>query len=295
MKPLKFWSASILVASALFLSGENNVKGATDDPQKARSESQQQHNTGEKIAPVPEQGRGPVPATYGSGNTYDYKGNFSYGPTYSAPPESRWTVAGNIASIASAVAVAIFTGFLVWLNLQLVGVTDEMKKATESVNRPFLFVADVRCPNGLKLAGGEPEVFYTYEFEIDLRNLGVGPADIFDYSAGAQAMDRDISVQPIVEPQIGYANVLGSRLGDPLIGPNETALARMRAIAMLTVKENDSVRRGEKAIAINGMIRYRGAGPEPYWTQFFWWCFLDAYTSPVNIQRALRADLNAHN
>lgn len=61
--------------------------------------------------------------------TYNYNGNFNFIPPV-RPPESKWAIVGDIASVVSAVLVAFFTGLLFWVNLKLVGVTDEMRRIT---------------------------------------------------------------------------------------------------------------------------------------------------------------------
>lgn len=202
-----------------------------------------------------------------------------------------FTVVAGLATVA----IAIF-------NYQLVGVTNEMKKATAEaaeaaeaalhIDRPFLLVTEVKFIN-LTFDGRADELLCIYEFEVCSRNFGVGPADIVDYIAGAAVHNISIQMQPIVEPQIQYAST-GRRLNDSLVAPNEWAEGRIKEKAILTRADCDAVRNGEARIGIDGIIRYRGASKQVYWTRFFWWCFLDAADNPINIQRALRSDLNDH-
>jgi hypothetical protein len=173
---------------------------------------------------------------------------------------------------------------------------EQNARATEAalhVNRPFLLVTDVKFVD-VNRDGRADELLYIYEFDVCLRNFGVGPADIVDYIAGAAVQNRSIRVQPIVEPRPWYAPT-GLRLSQSLVAPGEWVEGRIKEKAILTRALCDKVRNDEAGIAIDGIIRYRGASKQVYWTRFFWWCFLDAGDNPINIQRALRSDLNDHN
>ena len=103
-----------LIASALLLSavrsasGDLSVKKNTSKVEDTRDEDK---TSGSPVATPINHSAAEQSDTHSSGETYNYNGNFNYTPPPS-PPESDWSIAGEIASVASAVLVAIFTALL---------------------------------------------------------------------------------------------------------------------------------------------------------------------------------------
>jgi hypothetical protein len=303
-------SLLILIAAALLLSGVRSVSaqglGPSQSVTQQRNHGPQQTQANAKKSAPPtrvEQSPASVNSISGQSGPEEVSSNSD-----NNPPELRKVGEWIIASIASMSAqgwsnfvIALATVFLAIFTGQLVCVTRDLHKATEAalhIDRPFLLVTNVQCP-AFSSEGSGNEILYIYEFEVCLRNFGVGPADIVDYIAGAAVRDRRVRgvplLQGIVEPEVAWFAPSGQRLAESLVAPREIANGRIKTRAILSRGHCDAVRNGEKAIGIDGIIRYRGASQQVYWTRFFWWCFLDVSDSPINIQRALRSNLNDHN
>jgi len=302
MKLLKRLSASILIVSALLL-----LIGRNASEQNLGRPSQSLTQQGNNAADEHQTYSGQWTGTWMTNTAHGDSSTKESGEDSNQNPSPLWKIWEWITSISAQgffnFIIAVATGFIACFNWQLVGVTDEMKTAAKAaadaaeaalhINRPFLLVTEVKSIS-LTRDGRGDEILYIYEFEVCLRNFGVGPADIVDYIAGAAVRNVSIPVQPVVEPQVCYAPT-GRRLSESLVAPGETAKGRIKVRATLNRAHCDAVRNGEGRIGIDGIIRYRGASKQMYWTRFFWWCFLDAADSPINIQWAIRIDLNDHN
>jgi len=319
MKRSSTWFALILIASALLLRAAPSVNAQNLGPSQSltqqgnKTAQQAQSNTKTSTSsPRIEQTPSPVNSENGQSGSDKVR---SDGDKDTPRLTEFWKWIGgwltnvsgqaffNLVMTVATVFVAIFTG-------QLVYATRKMQTASEAalhVNRPFLLVTDVKCLRFTR-DGSTNEMLYIYEFDVCLRNFGIGPADIVDYIAVAAARNIPteatfadhpsgsgtvIFLEPGAEPFVYYA-ATGRRLSESLVAPNEWAEGRIKEKATLTRADCDAVRNGKARIGIDGIIRYRGAPKQVYWTRFFWWCFLDAAYNPVNIQRALRSDLNDH-
>src|SRR5580658_8526032 len=112
MKHSSTWFALILIASALLLSavrsasGDPSVKKNTSKVEDTRDENK---TSGSPVATPINHSAAEQSVTHSGGETYNYNFNYTPPPT---PPESYWSIAGEIASVASAVLVAIFTALL---------------------------------------------------------------------------------------------------------------------------------------------------------------------------------------
>src|SRR5208282_6322313 len=271
MKLSSTWFALILIVSALLLSGVSNARPDGNDTPKIQNDGDQHQQNGKAVAPSPEQ----FPTDKSSANsypgTYNYKGTFNYGPKYNGPSESGLAKAAYVASIISAAFLTLFTGLLVLLNRKLVGLTNNLSKATAAaakaaeaalhVNRPFLLITNVKCGEIVRNNDG----YIPYSFTITLRNFGVGPADMVGYSAGGVPYDApDVYGQR--EPQITYtSNDTPLR---ELVSPGDVAENLIPKVRLDLYDDMlRDIQSGKKRIGIDGQIRYRGAAPEQiYWT-----------------------------
>jgi hypothetical protein len=295
MKHSNIWFALILVASALLLSAARSVSADSPSPKPANQPNEgstlSDHQSAQQATPVSTPNFSQSsPDTRSSGNKHDDGGDTATNII------AFFTVVAALATIA----IAKFNKQLVTVTADMTTATAQAAKAAEAalhIDRPFLLVTDVKCIESTR-DGRANEILYIYEFDVCLRNFGVGPADIVDYIAVAAVRSvppPSTILEPIVEPEAPRYAPVGRRLSDSLVAPNEWAERRIKERAILTRADCDAVRNGEARIGIDGIIRYRGASQQVYWTRFFWWCFLDAGDSPINIQRALRSDLNDHN
>jgi hypothetical protein len=187
---------------------------------------------------------------------------------------------------AATVAMAIFNG-------QLVGVTKDMKKATEAaldINRPFLLVTNINLNQPLSY---DVETdFYNFCFRIEIKNFGISPADIIDYIANAEPLDPPKFPDRKDDPSISYGPNEGQQINDSIIRHGETSSFRLLVGTEVNETGYQVLKKDEKRMAIHGRIRYRGASERVFYTFFFWWCFCDS--EPLQFARALTKELNDH-
>lgn len=127
MKPSKTWFALILIASVSLLSAARSVSGEPSSQQHAKKveePSREYVASGDPVTPPVNQSAAEKGNGRSGGETYNYNGNFNYTPP-PIPPDSDWTVAGEIASVASAVLVAVFTALLWHVSRQQKGVDED--------------------------------------------------------------------------------------------------------------------------------------------------------------------------
>jgi hypothetical protein len=141
MKLSNTWFALILIASALLLSA---ARSANDEPssqqhaKKIEEPSREYVASGDPVATPINQSAAEKGNGRSGGETYNYNGNFNYTPPPS-PPESDWAVAGEIASVASAVLVAVFTALLWHVSRQ----QKELMKTAEETSRRSVTIASL--------------------------------------------------------------------------------------------------------------------------------------------------------
>lgn len=193
--------------------------------------------------------------------------------------------------IATAV-MAFATIKIAIFNRQLVGVTDEMKKATAEMakaadaglhlNRPAIVVTSIKALIGIDDVSKIPNTLRGYSPEI--YNIGSGPAEIIDVFSRSWVFDAfDFK-----------AHSLGKKLEEPrgddqeiwkffpldrrefprtFLGAGECFANYQAGFAMI---ENwipgdiEKVESGEKRRAVYGTILYRSSVKE-YLTKFFFW------------------------
>jgi hypothetical protein len=174
------------------------------------------------------------------------------------------------------------------------------------INRPFLLVTKT----GVARIQGQQIVDFTkpppttsttpmdvlknpltsLRFKIELRNFGVGPADIKDYFCEAELFDPPRPQNGLNDPVVVYQDSQCNRLNDSLIAPNETVDDRLVADISFYTADRELIRDDVKRIGIHGRLRYRGAHDFTYVTRFFWWYFPDT----DSCHRAFTEELNSH-
>jgi hypothetical protein len=286
MKPLKFWSMLILIASALLLSAESPSTKPNPSPLG-------KPNEGAGLVQQPAQNY-PLPIVVtGTPDAPEQT------PTPNKSGDGGQGDSNAMIFLTAVMAGATF--FIALFNWQLVGVTDEMKTAAKAaadaaeaalhVDRPFLLVTGVECTDTKFING-----ILTHKFAIHLKNFGVGPADIATYIAGADPLDAPYSFTTgeTKEPALTYVPERGSRLSDSLVGPGDEANDRIKCESILDHQLFALLQDGTKTLGVNGIVTYRGGAPKIYETKFFWWFYIDADGRPVRYVRAARFDLNSH-
>jgi hypothetical protein len=217
-----------------------------------------------------------------------------------------WAAVGQIASIVSGVLVAIFTGALVCTSLKQWHVANdnliETKKAANAardaaaaskasaraadaslhVYRPFLIVESVSMPPNLNSST------LPVSFRINIRNAGIGPADLRQVHMEGQVFPWNGRGEPIpdYETNGGWTpieSILGAGQESTLPG------AFVPRWFDITPDEFREMRAGTKCLGLHGIIYYRGGPEKEYLTRFFWWYLIDgAGTTQPDIVRANR-------
>lgn len=215
----------------------------------------------------------------------------------------------------STVIIAIFTVasglaaiFIAWFNWQLVNVTRDLHQVTEAalhVNRPFLLVTNVvrtgQRTEIVDFATPPTDTSTTaiqvlnnpstsVHFLVELRNFGVGPADIKDYFCEADIYDPPNRQNGMRDPVVIYQDSECNRLNNSLIAPDETVNDRLFGSVFFSSQQRKLIINDARRIAIHGRIRYRGAPDFTYVTHFFWWYFWDT----DSCYRANTEKLNSH-
>lgn len=177
---------------------------------------------------------------------------------------------------------------MAWFNFQLVGVTDEMKratgeaaeaakqsaKATEAalhVNRPFLIVAMPEMKGVFEKV--EDAMRYVPKCVlISVENFGTGPADIIDICAYIVSFDPPTGDRPDTNVQYRIEDRLPPYV--PILGAGKKAEIVRQFFDIGRTSDVLAVLEETKRLGVYGEIRYRGGPPdEIYLTHFFWWYF----------------------
>ena len=105
--------ALVLLASALLSAASTDRQPSSEKQTTQRQTATQRENS--SSTPIPTcvvELREDITGSYGSGETYQYYGNVNYG--LRSTPKTVWENVAEVASIISAIAVAVFTGMLWW-------------------------------------------------------------------------------------------------------------------------------------------------------------------------------------
>jgi hypothetical protein len=304
MKHSNIWFALILIASALLLSAEKNVSAQGLGPSQSlpqhRNSAAQHAETNAKpqpSAPRVEQPQAVTDPVNGQSSPKEVRTD-----RYDDSPCLNRVVVRLGARIANVSALNFFnflvlvaTGLIALFNGQLVGVTNEMRKAAEAaldVNRPFLLVTNVSVEirHSDFVSNADIQIRHTFFVNVALKNFGVSPADIIDYTAAAEPLDPprrpDFKDPPVWYGPLEYLN-------EPIIGPGEPVPDRIHTGNGFTDREYQMLAMHEKKIAIYGRIHYRGASQKVFETRFYWWCTL-LDPNPPQVQRCFTKKWNDH-
>jgi hypothetical protein len=189
---LKLLSASILIAFALLLcTGRNAISepGGKRNISKAERDDRQLAASGSPIAAPVHQRSQKQTDSHTSSETNNYSGTFK-SDAQANPPEGFWRTAGDIATVVSAIFVAVFTGLLWHVSKQqkrLAGKTEETTRRSVEVarlayvaNSPSVFADDFVLKNFTTTERLPDDttglIFMVANFK--LRNVGKGPAVI---------------------------------------------------------------------------------------------------------------------
>jgi hypothetical protein len=256
MKLSNTWFALILIASALLLSGARNVtaEGPSEPDQRSQTETPAQDHDA-LASPSPTIINQPAPQpTPNAGATYIYNQYKQSSPLGDLPTwleaiatillvifagrqmqfVSRSTTATeNAANAASENAkaakdAAVATERYVEMTAQMVEATKQSAKATEAalhINRPFLLVTRI-LNDDVFHDGSTDTVWHNYYFRLELRNFGVGPADIVDFIAKAEPLNSSAD-QARRDPAVWYGPNEGDQINDSLIAPSEITSERI--------------------------------------------------------------------
>jgi hypothetical protein len=269
----KLLSTSILIASVLLLSAVKNAHPSpSPQPIAKPSEHRQftQNQPHEHPTPIGTPNLFHAPDAAGASN---------------AEQDHSYDTSTKVIAASAAIS-AIAALLLVWFNCQLVGVTKDLQKASEAaldVNRPFLLVTNIAS----KVSHSDPnyesdlpalEYVHHFYFDVAIKNFGVSPADILDYTSTAEPLDPP-KAPNYIDPPVCYPKT--SQLNDSIIGPGEPVSDRIKATWSSTEQEYKSLC-GEKnqRIAVYGRIRYRGASEKTFETFYYWWCYLTDPAKP---------------
>ncbi len=198
---------------------------------------------------------------------------------------------------------AVATGLIAWFNWQLVGVTDEMKKATAkaaeaaehavSLDRPFLYTSQPDLMDRVHARSDKREIGAVVSF----RNWGRNPAFIGEIRARlgivnyldkikgkAQTFNfperltftEDETLLPI-QDRVIEAGQRSSNYVVPLhtqnISPNDDDIGYTVAMRILSGEVYDPAvdpfPNGIR-IELRGVVHYRDPAQSPYWTEFHW-------------------------
>lgn len=197
----------------------------------------------------------------------------------------------NYLVVIATVTMAIATVLMAIFNCQLVTVTKDMTRATRDMakaaeaalhtNRPFLLIVDISPekddppfqPSIPSMDFPAPETEHVLTFNITLRNYGNSPADITGYFSEARLFL--LTSGAMQSPEVAYNRVEDGRLNDSSIAPGESRQDCIPATISLTPTEYGRMRVDKERIGIHGIVRYRGAPEQEYWSQFFWWYSAD--------------------
>jgi hypothetical protein len=291
MKPSSTWFALILIASALLVSATKSASGEQSGKQNT-SKVEGYSGEGRSTDPIATRINQPTAystSTEGGRVTYNYNGDFKYvAPPPS--PESDLKQAGDIASVLSTIAVAFFTGLLWNVSKQQKTLMEDAEEISRrsvetaekslDIYRPFLLVTDIVVEPKQSDYKSEADIQLRHHFyvHVAIKNFGVSPADITDYTVAVEPLDPPKRPN-FIDPSVWYEDV--SQLNDSIISPGERIPDRINTGNSLTDLEYESLLSDKKRLAIYGRIRYRGASQKIFETFFYWWCFL---TDPANPQ-----------
>jgi hypothetical protein len=256
---MRLRKALVLTVSALLLSGAGGeLLNPSPRPTQKPSESTAFSNQQASQQPTPVKTSNPS--------------NAPNSASAAAQEQDQAPDTSTIVIAFSAVVSAIAAALIAWFNWQLVGVTEEMTKATAQsaetaiaaleISRPFLLVIgmSIKFPN-------RPEG-NLYVIHVQVKNFGTGPADVRDYVTEVERMNYPTG---LTDPSAWHPPDDGKRPDDPLIMGGEEPWDRFDGAIMLNPQEFAELKGSRWKLRIEGRIRYKGVGRKEYVTKFYWW------------------------
>lgn len=295
MKHSSTWYTSILITSVLVLSATINVSGEPRSQKHARkveAGDYQNAASGDPVATPINQVSTNKPDAHSGGKAYNYNGTFKC-VSPPAAPEGGWKNIGDIATVASAIAVAFFTGMLWYVSKRQKELMEkaeatsrrsiELARTALKAERPFVFAESLKLittarpvePSlqalfGSKVFGQrEPNVGkLEFGFSYLLKNRGKGVAIVDSirtrFHFARTQWDRPTSQERAQEKTQTRAP------RDRVIGPGEQSLNFIFGL-YLEPSTWHKILFGQLQLILVGVIRYHDTFDNPSVRQDF--CF----------------------
>jgi hypothetical protein len=267
---------TILVASALLPSAARTARAEPRSEHHAstvETHSRDSYANSDPIATPINQPTAHSTSTEGGRVTYNYNGDFKYvAPT--ATEESGWKKFSDIANVASAIAVAFFTGMLWCVSRQ----QKELMQNAEAISRrsvevtelaltrekiPLVFVKQPERPTFLSGVGNNRSLSVTYKF----KNYGNGPAFMYSMAVNCAGLE-EFSLIKLVAP---IDRTFSS--GEVIPAGEDTPLLQAECRVPLTDEEWRTFSReptSKRKFFLYGEIAYTDIWDDKWVTGFAW-------------------------
>jgi hypothetical protein len=277
MKRANTWYASILIASALLLIGNRSASADAVKPNPVPSSShiEKQNESGSFSQ---QQGQPePTPFNLTNSSPSPNLGN----ETRKDQDQTDGDGMSSCLMITATIVMTLATGAIAWFNFQLVGVTDEMKKATAKAaeftrlaylaSRPYV-VADEFVLKNFTTRNRLPDDAVALTFMVanfQLRNVGKGPAIITAARAKLKMLPDDPKSRKFLPNPSDDWGDLSDCVSIPLsarVIPAETAITASTGFAGLPSEEDYKAisMTYEKHIVVYGLLEYIDAAGQTY-------------------------------
>jgi hypothetical protein len=287
MKHSNTWFALILIASALLLSAARNTCAeprSENHASKSERRSGDSNATSDPITTPINQPSAYSTSTDGGRITYNYNGDFKYAAPTPAP-ESGWKKFGDIANVASAIAVAFFTMMLWHVSRQqkvLAEQTEETAQRSVEVtrlaylaSRPYVTADEFVMKNFTTVNrlpdDAPPLTFMVVNFK--LKNVGKGPAIIRIARAKLKIVSNDPEAWKFLPNPIDDWGDLSDCVPVPLearvIPSDSSVLATTGFTPLPSEEEYKAIKMTyDQHIVIYGSLEYFDAAGEKYTAGF---------------------------
>jgi len=274
MKRLSIWFALILIVLGLLLSGVKNPTQSSGRP--SQSLPQQGDEDPNDYQAYSGQWTGTWTVTNSPTNQRRATDQARNSDQHASTLWKIWEwITGISAQAVTNTITAIATAFLAIFTYQLVWVTRDLHKASQSAtevarlalhtDRPYLLVTSVTAEAFKHVLLGRQEPIS--RAKVTFQNVGTSPAELIEIVATSWKFgcfpDSD-------EPK--WDKLLGAPLSieKPVVGVRET-VDPLPIQVHWTKDDIELVEGGLKRVALYGYVRYRSGSKEDYCTRFFWW------------------------